>query len=751
MIETRVVGQPVARVDGVAKVTGRSKFSADVDLPGTLWARVLRSPHPHARITRIDASAARRAPGVFAVLTATDLPDPDRRFGRRIRDVPILAHRKVRFVGEAVAAVAAETQDAAEAALDLIVVEYEPLPPALDPARSLEPDAPVIHEELSTYVGLPENRPPDAPPNLQGSWFRAKGDLAQGLAEAEVVFEATYTTPPMHQGHIEPHAVLAHAQADGSLDVWLSNKTPFVARRHLADALDIPLDQVRVHPAAIGGDFGGKGGVMHAPLAAALSRASGRPVRLVLSYVEELLAANPRHGLQFRLRVGARRDGALTAFGADILMDGGAYGGMKPHEALVVTGLTRIAGPYRIPHVRVEVRNAYTTTVPRGHMRSPGEPQAAYARELCLDELARMLDLDPLELRRRNLLREGDETPTGSAWVHPTAPRVVEAAAEAIGWTQPKPPDVGRGIALAERGVGTGRSNAIVRLHVDGWAELITGLPDTGTGAHTILKQIVAEGLGLPPEAVLVTLGGTGETPFDSGAGAGRVSHIAGRAAYLATAEARQKLIAHASELYGWEQDRVVLQDGRIGPADDFDDSLSFRAALAAVGEPLEAQAGYETEARYPESSMTAQAVELAVDPETGQITLRKLVTAHDVGTVLNPITHQGQIEGGLVQALGMTLMEHLVIDESGKVVTLNLGEYKLPTSADLAPLETVLIPGGEGPVPYGGKAIGENSNSAIVGALACAVLDATGHSIRELPISAERIRATTTRDGSHD
>ncbi len=694
MLELQVVGRPIARTDGPAKVSGRAEYTADVALPGTVWGQVLRSPVAHARVISIEAGQARALPGVHAVLTAHDLPDPGRLVGRRLRDFPILALDRVLFIGQPVAAVAAESLDVAEAALELIEVEYEELPPVFDPAEALTPEATVLHPRLAEYVGLSSDRPADAPANLQGIWSRATGDVEAGFAEADVIVEGTYSTPPVHQGYLEPHAVLAQAQPDGSIDMWLSNKTPFAARGQLAAALDVRAESVRVHPAAIGGDFGGKGSLMVAPIAALLSRACGRPVRMVMSYVEELMAGNPRHAARIRLRAGARRDGTLTALEAEMVLDGGAYAAFKPAPTHIVGGIARIAGPYRIPNVRLEGRVAYTNTVPRGHMRAPGEPQAVFARELHLDVVARRLGIDPLELRRRNLLAEGEEQPAGGRWTHPTASIVIDRAAEAVGWGARREPNVGRGLAVSERGIGTGHSTAILWLETDGSAELLTGLFDTGTGAHTMMQQVAAEELGLDPSRVRVRIGGTDEAEDDSGAGGSRVTHVAGQAAYQAAASAAQQLTQLAAE-------------------------------------------------RYPENSFAAQAAEVEVDPETGQVRVRRLVSVHDVGTVINPIAHDGQIEGGAIQALGFALMEEVTISpDEGRVATLSLGEYKLPTVGDAPPFETLHIPGGRGPAPYGGKAIGEASSSALAPAIAAAVLDAVGVVVGDLPITAEKVRA---------
>ena len=744
MLELQVVGRPIARTDGPAKVSGRAEYTADVALPGTVWGQVLRSPVAHARVISIEAGQARALPGVHAVLTAHDLPDPGRLVGRRLRDFPILALDRVLFIGQPVAAVAAESLDVAEAALELIEVEYEELPPVFDPAEALTPEATVLHPRLAEYVGLSSDRPADAPANLQGIWSRATGDVEAGFAEADVIVEGTYSTPPVHQGYLEPHAVLAQAQPDGSIDMWLSNKTPFAARGQLAAALDVRAESVRVHPAAIGGDFGGKGSLMVAPIAALLSRACGRPVRMVMSYVEELMAGNPRHAARIRLRAGARRDGTLTALEAEMVLDGGAYAAFKPAPTHIVGGIARIAGPYRIPNVRLEGRVAYTNTVPRGHMRAPGEPQAVFARELHLDVVARRLGIDPLELRRRNLLAEGEEQPAGGRWTHPTASIVIDRAAEAVGWGARREPNVGRGLAVSERGIGTGHSTAILWLETDGSAELLTGLFDTGTGAHTMMQQVAAEELGLDPSRVRVRIGGTDEAEDDSGAGGSRVTHVAGQAAYQAAASAAQQLTQLAAELYGWPESDVLLKDGKVGPRDRFDEeAVPIEEALTRLGEPIEARGTYDTDERYPENSFAAQAAEVEVDPETGQVRVRRLVSVHDVGTVINPIAHDGQIEGGAIQALGFALMEEVTISpDEGRVATLSLGEYKLPTVGDAPPFETLHIPGGRGPAPYGGKAIGEASSSALAPAIAAAVLDAVGVVVGDLPITAEKVRA---------
>jgi CO/xanthine dehydrogenase Mo-binding subunit len=714
----RIVGQPIGRLDGVDKVTGAARYSADVTLPGLVWGKTLRSPLPHARIRRIDTARARALPGVLAVLTAADLPDV--LVGRRMFDMPLLARDRVRFVGEKVAVVAAADPDLAEEALEHIDVEYEDLPAVFDPEAAVGPGAPLVHDDPGAYEGAPAERPH---PNVQSVLRFELGDVDAGFREADRVFEHTFRSQLAHHGYLEPHAGVVAIDDDGRVQVWASNKMPFRLRELLAHALRLPKEAIRVNLTPIGGDFGGKGSLMDLPLAYHLARATGRPVKMVMRYAEELMAGNPRHPSVITLRTGVRNDGRIVARRVTALYNSGAYAAFKPAPSVNLGGAGMGAGVYRIPHLLIESLCVYTHNIPCGHARSPGEPQMVFAEESHMDMIAGALGLDPAEFRRRNLLADGDVLPNGHHLEHVRAQETLAAALEAAEWSRPKPgPWIGRGVAMCHRHIGVGFTNARLRLEPKGTVTLVIGLPDTGTGAHLVLRQVVAEVLGLSVDEVTIELATTDTFETDSGVGGSRVTHTGGRAAYHAAEQLAAQIRAEAA---------------RLGAPDA---SLATIAQAAArEGRTLEASHFYDAKTHAEVTSFTAQVAEVAVDPATGQVSVRRFTTAHDVGTVINPIGHQGQIEGGLIQGLGFALMEE-VKTEDGRISTLSLGDFKLPTIGDIPPLTTVLLEDPVGPGPFRAKAIGEGSISPVAPAIANAVADACGVRLLDLPITAEKV-----------
>ncbi|MBI2885755.1 MAG: xanthine dehydrogenase family protein molybdopterin-binding subunit [Chloroflexi bacterium] len=734
------IGKPIGQIEGPAKVSGKGAYTADVALPGVLWGKALRSPFPHARIVSVDTSRARALMGVHGVITGRDLPDV--LYGRRMRDMPLLARDRVRFVGEKVAAVAAETPEIAAEALRLIEVEYQELPAVFDPQEAMGPGAPRLHDDVSAYPGHRE--PVSDLTNVFSVVRRTKGDLEQGFRESDLVFEHTFTTPAQHQGYLEPHAALVDIQ-QGRIHVWVSNKSPYAVREQLAQVLGVPEEQIVVHLPHVGGDFGGKGALMDAPLCYYLARASGRPVKMVMTYLEELMAGNPRNTGVITFKTGVKRDGRLWAWQARCVWNTGAYGAFLPIPTVNVAGGMQSAGSYRIPHVEIESLCIYTNCVPRGHMRSPGAPQVCFAVESHVDMMARALGMDPLAFRLMNVLEEGDTTPTGEALRDVHAKETLQAAAAASGWDTPKQrPHHGRGMALYDRHVGSGLSTVTLTMAEDGRATLTTVAPDTGTGSHTILQQIVAEELHLPLSQVGVTVGTTDAAPFDAGVGGSRTTHITGQAAYRASQELKGLLAAAAAQVLGVAADALRLEQGSFvatgsGAARSLPVAEAARLATRAAGGPLRVQITHDGGSTAGITSFCVQVADVQVDPETGQVTVERIVSAHDVGTIINPLGHQGQIEGGIIQSLGFATSEELVIEE-GRVTTLHLGEYKLPVMKDIPELVTVLVQHPEGPVPYAGKAIGEVSNCPVAAAIANAVEDAVGVRITDLPITAEKV-----------
>ncbi len=737
-----VIGTRVASEGGHDKVSGQTLYPADIALPGMTWGKVLRSPLPHARIVNIDTSRAERVPGVRAVITGADTAGM--RVGRLIYDVPLLADGKVRFVGERVAAVAADDPEAAEEGLAQIDVEYEELPAVFGALEALEAGAPLVHEEGSSYRSSSGPIAPQGNVGYQEGW--SGGDLERGFQESDLVLEHTFTTPWVHQGYIEPFTCVVDIDEQGRIQVWANNKQPFGLRRQLSESMGIPAERIRVNPCGIGGDFGGKAGAMDAPLAYLLSQRSGRPVKMVMSYIEELMAGNPRHPSVITIRTGVKRDGTLWARSTNVVFNAGAYAGFRGSPGLR-GGRQAGGGPYVTPNFKIDLYMVYTNNVPCGSYRAPGEPQAVFAVESHTDMIAHELGMDPYELRLRNLVHEGDVSGTGQTFKHVRAEETLRRAAEVSGWGSEKSGRrFGRGIALGQRPAAGATSVARVTVDADARVTLHTAVPDTGVGAHTVGRQVVAEDLGVPLERVSLHRWDTDAVPFDTGAGAA-TTRIAGNAAYGASREARKELTRLAAEFYGWPEERIVFRGSRVFVEGDPEEGVGIEElaarAVSAMGAPISGDSTYSADQPAEVTSYCAQVADVEVDPETGQVTVHRIVTAHDVGTILNPLGHQGQIDGAVVQGLGYALMEELQAEE-GRISTLSLGEAKMPTSMDIPELVTELVQDEvESPAelgPYRGKGIGENPISPVAPAIANAVYDAVGVRITDLPVTAEKV-----------
>jgi len=728
----------LGRVEGPAKVTGEAMYTADVLLPGMIWGKVLRSPLPHAKIVAIDTREAEQMPGILAVLTAKDLPDL--LTGRLVYDMPVLAIDRVRFIGEKVAVVAAEDPDMAEDALASIDVEYEEMPAVFDAHEAMNPEAPLLHPDYRSYAHAPEKFFSDIP-NVHSHVTWELGDIDKGFALAKQVFEHTFNTPAVHQGYIEPHASVVAIDPDGRVNVWLSNKMPVRARELLADVIELPEERIVVHLAQIGADFGGKGSLMDAPLCYHLAKRTGRPVKMVMTYTEELMAGNPRHPTSIFLRTGVTEEGQIVARQAKVVFNSGAYAAFKPVPFVNIPGAKDAAGVYGTPHIRIDAYSVYANCVPSGHFRAPGDLQVNFAVESSMDMIAEDLGLDRLEFRKQNLLKDGDWVPGGPQLEEVRVAETLAAAVKASSWNQPKSqPNRGLGLAVSHRLIGTGEANTQLTLKEDGTIQVLTPVPEVGTGAHTILQQIVAETLFLPLDQVRVE---TASDIFktDSGSGASRVTYVGGQVVQQAAGELMKLILAAGAKGLGCAENEVVFEGGRVVRSDS-DGSLSLVEVAKLGGDgksALRVKKSLNLSEGPPMTTFTAQVVELEVDPETGQIRLLDVVTAHDVGTIINPLGHQGQIEGGLLQGVGFGLLEELRI-EDGQVSTLNLGDYKLPNIRDIPPLTTVLVEEELGPAPFHGKAIGESSITPTGAAIANAVYDAVGVRFHDLPINAEKV-----------
>jgi CO/xanthine dehydrogenase Mo-binding subunit len=698
------------RVEGRSKVSGKTAYTADIRLPDMLWAAFTTSPLAHARIVAIDTSAAQRVPGVHAVLTSADI-GPGRRSGRRLYDLPVLAYDTVRFIGDRVAAVAAESREAAEEAARLVEVEYEELPAVFDAFAALEPDAPVLHPDYESYAvsgGGP--KPKRSHPNMQGSNVITKGDadLAPHFAGAHRVYEHRFLTPRQHAGYIEPHATVVWIDAGGVVHVHTVNKTPFPLRQWLSDVIGVPTEKIVVEATAIGGDFGGKGLTIDEFPCYFLAKATGRPVKHVYSYVDELQAATTRHRAHITLRTAVDVQGRFLAHESDVLYDGGAYAAGKPGPHLLpgMSGYSTV--PYHVPHARAAMRSAYTNTIPGAHVRAPADVQIFFAWEQHVDLIARDLGIDPIELRLRNVVRGKQKALSLEVLHEPQGAAVLEALRRDLA-ARPAPAGRAWGVAMVCRHTGGGKTAVDATLQPDGTIDVLCGVPDQGCGSYTLAQRVVAETLGVGLERVRVRGGSTSEARRDPGSGGSRVTYVVGNAARVAA----EKLAAEIA--------------------------AGTPAPIHVVGEFDGTQHDDDHPADF---SFSAFAFDVSVDRETGAFRLHDALLVADVGRILNPVAHQGQLDGGFVYGIGSATMEEMPLDESGKLLALSLGDYKIPTARDIPPLRTILVEGPSAGGPFGAKMAGELSNSGVAPALVNAIAAAAGVRLNEFPVTAERIFA---------
>src|SRR5262245_27520262 len=729
------IGQPVPRVDNTGKVTGEARYTSDVLLPDTLWAKTLRSPYSHARIKQIDISRAETAPGVRAVLTGNDVRGI--LYGRRYRDISVLAQDRARFLGERVAAVAAETIEQAENALELIQVDYEELPAVFDPEAALQEGAPIIHPDVAKYKGLP--KPLEQPTNRFAHDVFTRGDIEQGFAQSDVIVENAFTVARVHQSFLEPHCCLVWIDDRDRVQMWSPNKVPHGLKESMSQAFGIPKNKIRVNPVAIGGDFGGKGAPIDEPICYLLAVRAGRPVKMIMEYREEFFAGAPRHAAIMRLKTGVKRDGTIAAHQMDAYLDAGAYGGFRP--GAVVGGIAHAGGCYKAQHARISVSRVYTNNLPGGQMRAPGEPQGFFAAESHIDCVARKIGMDPYEFRMKNLMEEGDVTLTGGHYHAIKAKETLAAAAKAAAYLAPKGKYIGRGVAMGYRGPGGGTTSLKIELAADGSISIHTSYFEQGTGTYTTLRQIAAEELACTPDDIQIkTLDTDSGVDSDTGLGGSRGTRVATGAAFQAARAAKEELLGLAEKLLGWSKNDTALV-GKDLVNKKNKTRKRWRELLAGASPSIIGESFNKDDDHSPVTAFAAQVAEVAVDPETGQVTLRKLTTAHDTGVIVNPVGHQGQIEGGVVQGIGYGLIEYLPVQD-GRVEVAHFGEYKIPTAKDIPPLKTVIVQSGEGVGPYKVKGIGENPISPPAPAIANAIEDAVGVRIKDLPITAEKIYA---------
>jgi putative selenate reductase molybdopterin-binding subunit len=774
------VGKPEPKVDAIKLVQGKPAFAADIEIAGMLFAKVKRSPVAHARITQIDASRARGLPGVAAVLTHKDIPRVVYSTAGQSDPIPgpldtFSLDNKVRYVGDRVAFVAAETLEIAEEALKLIEVEYEELPIILDPAESLEMDTEVIHDEPE-YVNFDESDPSR---NVAAQINIDIGDVDQGFSEADYIFEHVYEVPKVQQAHIEPHVAITYWDSDDRLVIRTSTQVPFHVRRILAPVLKLPVKRIRVIKPRIGGGFGGKQEVQIEDVAAHLTIATGQPVMYMTTREEEFIASRSRHPMRIRMKTGIKNDGTMTANAMYALSDTGAYG----CHALTVTGNTGHKsmalyvgdGSYREkPNIRFYADIVYTNRPPSGAFRGYGVPQGFWPVERHMDRIAHQMGFDPIDFRVKNALREGELQPFSTSWSEGREPNpetietngleeCIRQGRAAIGWDQKYgnsewkivegKPHLRRGIGVALAMHGTAipyldMGSASIKINDDGSFNLLIGATDIGTGSDTVLAQMAAEVLGVEVEDIIVYSSDTDFTPFDKGAYASSTTYISGAAVVKAARKVAERITLRAAMILNERDDgpqvtsleinlenrNAYAPDGRSVTIDE----IARHSLHQRDQEQIMAVESYTSKVAPP--PFAAQFAEVTVDIETGQVMVDKLVIAVDSGVIVNPITASGQIEGGVSQALGYALCEEMIYDKNGNVRERDFHDYHIFQANEMPEIETIFIETFEPSHPFGVKAVGEIPMDGVAPAIGNAIRDACEVHLHQIPATPERV-----------
>jgi CO/xanthine dehydrogenase Mo-binding subunit len=747
------IGKPVPRHDAWDKVFGKTKYAEDHAIPGMLNGKVLRSKYPAAKILSIDTSNAERLPGVQAVITAKDVPNNENvtRFGQTHSVggfeglYRVLAEKKVRFMGEAIAVVAAETQDIAEKAAKEIRVNYEPLPGVFDPVEAMKPGAYQVGEAES---------------NIICSYKVRKGDVDKGLSQSDVIVENTYRVPFVDHAYLEPESGVAWIDDDGVITIRVSTQV-IEHFREIAEVLGLPHNKVRVIGTMIGGGFGGKEDITVETYLALLTWKTKRPVKLTYTRDESILAHSKRHPYVMKYRTGATRNGKLMALEAELISDAGAYVYLSPWVLLYSTvGAT---GPYDIPHVKVDSYTVLTNNTFSSAYRGFGVPQVCFAYESQMDELAQQLNFSPLEIRKKNYLQKGKALATGRVLDHYVAfPETAEKAMAALGeQSRSKSPTekIGHGIASSMTSYGRmvflhDTSRSYISIEMDGSVTVRCGVQDLGGGQASSLAQITSEILGVPMEDVRVYIADTALTPLAGTTTATRQLYMSGNATLKAAKEVRQRLLEKSAEMLQVRPEDLELRDRKVVVKGALDRTIplpSVVKACASDGIPLYHVAQFNAPFRelidfttgqgqvFPDFTFGSHAAEVSVDVETGNIKVLKLAACYDVGQSINTLSVEGQLEGGTVQGLGYALTEEVILDK-GITLTSSLSEFLIPTSLDVPDVETIVLESGDGVGPFGAKGIGEPSMVSIAPAVANAVCNAIGFRILDLPLTPEKI-----------
>ena len=748
------ISESVPRRDGVAKVTGGARFTTDVALPGMAHARLLRSPYAHARIVSIDVSAARAHPGVIAVVTADDLPDVNLYYGHALADHPLIATGKVRFAGEPVVGVVAEDAATAEEALRLIDLDFEPLPVVTTVEASLEDDAPVIHEtaaEQRPHRGFEENIE-RTKANVCSHSRQAYGDIDRAFADAAFVIEGEFRYPMAYAFAMEPYTAVAQWD-QGRLTVHTSGQHQYMVRDDLARCFSLPLSAVRVSVPFVGGGYGSKSYTKIEPLTAALALRAGRPVRLALS-VDEAILTTRGDAARVRIRTAFDGEGLILGRQAEILLNTGAYAENSPLVARKAAN--RIGGPYRIPALDVTCDAVYTNTAPASSFRGFGAPQVVLAGESQIDEAAERLGLDPLEIRRRNVLKPGERPWPKVRGIDADLGADVVLAADALDWDAP--PEKGRGKAICISASDAGSepvTTSMLRVHPDGSVTVMAGSTEIGQGSSTVLAQIAAGEMGVELDRVHLAQSDTMTVSYDRSTGASRTTTLMGLAIRAAAKDARAQLVAWAEESLATDGTTVVEEHSGVRIGGTFHDwGAVVRAWFAGAGGECVGR-GYlrkagATEEMPPFWEVGCVGIDLSVDESTGRIIVHKLVTVGDVGCAINPQLAEAQDVGAAIMGFGMATREELVYTPDGNLLNGNLFDYRVPRASDIPPLDTILVERGDGVGVYGAKGGGEGALNPVAACLANAVYRATGARLREAPFTPERVwRALQERDAA--
>jgi CO/xanthine dehydrogenase Mo-binding subunit len=740
------VGKRTRRPDGPDKVTGRARYGDDMIVPGMLYAKILRSPHAHAKILSIDTSKARALKGVKAVITSADIPDHPLSkppYGPIITDFHdisrnVMAREKVLYDGHAIAGVAATSERIARAAIKLIDVEYEVLPHVLDPLEASKPDAPVLHDHQFTHGIDPA---PGKPSNVFRVVTGGRGDVEKGFADADVIVEREFTSQPVHQGYIEPQACIATASEDDSVELWTTTQGHFVVRAQCARVLNMEMAKIRVTASEIGGGFGGKNNVYAEPVAIRLSQMTGRPVRMVMTRSEVFRATGPASGTHTRIRMGAKKDGTITAAEADIYSQAGAFKGSQ-----VVRSIETFFSAYTIENIRASGYDVCVNRPKVGAYRAPGAPMATFAAEGAINELASRLGMDAVDIRLKNAVREGDQSLGGIIYGRIGLLDVLEKVKSHEHYSAPLGPNQGRGFALGYWMHGGGLSSVSANLLDDGTITVATGNPDIG-GSRSSMRVMAAEELGIDIEMIKPIVADTGSMGYSHLTAGSRTTFATGMAVINAVREIIDKLRALAAKKWEIPVEEVTWEAGQAETGRDGIKALSLKelAGMATkMGGPI---AGHsEINAGGAGAAFSAQLVDVEVDPETGFVSPKRYTVVQDVGRAISPDYVEGQIQGGAVQGIGWALNEEYVYDDQARLQNAGFLDYRMPVASDVPMIDAVMIEVPNPNHPYGVRGVGEPPLVAAPAAVANAVENAIGMTMSSLPLSPPKVLSAIER-----